>query len=66
MTTSENLSYASLIRRTSVRNTQTGETGTITAAANMLVEITLSSGPDAGTEITMSPAEAITFWRKVE
>jgi hypothetical protein len=60
----ENLDYASLLRDTKIRNTQTSETGTLTARGNGLVEITLTSGPDAGDEITMSPAECITYWRK--
>jgi hypothetical protein len=65
MTNTENLNYAGLIRNTKVQNTQTSEHGVITASGNGLVGITLTDGLDAGEEITMSPAEAITYWRAI-
>ena len=60
------MQYADLYKGRKVRNTQTGEFGTITGTANSLVEITLTSGPDEGDEITMSPAEAMTYWTGIE
>lgn len=56
------MQYADLYRGRKVRNTHTYEFGEITGAANALVEITLTSGPDAGEEITMPPQEAMENW----
>jgi len=65
MSDTTRLDYAALINATPVVNVFTEEVGQITAAANGCVEITLTEGPDKGVELTMTPGEAISCWRKV-
>lgn len=45
-----------------IQNTQNHEFAEITALGNGLVELTITSGPDEGKEIPMSPEEVQTLW----
>lgn len=58
------LTYGDLSIGRKVQNIFTGEQGEITALGNGLVEITLTSGPDSGEEITGPPIQVATTWHK--
>lgn len=60
----DSLTYGDLSIGREIRNPHTNESAKITALGNALVEITLTDGPDAGEEVTMSPAEVATYWHK--
>lgn len=61
--TTENLTYATLTVGTAIRSVHTDERAEIISNENGTVEIELTSGPDRGKTVTMSPAEVITYWR---
>lgn len=58
------LEYASLTVDRAVRSIQTGETATITGTGNGDVVLELTSGPDAGELVTLTPDQVIQYWRK--
>jgi len=56
------LTYADLSVDRVIYNRHTGEHATITALGNARVEITLTSGPDQGEEITDTPHAIASNW----
>ena len=67
----ENLTYATLLEGTEILNIHTGEHAAIDVLADGArqgvgaVNPMLTSGPDKGASLVMSPTEVITHWRKV-
>jgi hypothetical protein len=63
----ENLTYADLGIDTEIVSLQTGEKAVIRSLTgdDGMLSVKIVSGPDAGDYVSMSPAEVLTYWRKV-